>query len=352
MKHFKSLLIVLIIGFNLNAHTYSDSLKNDPLFRDHLSLKETFFGNEDAYQVCYPEGHRNFFMYIFIFLCISVVLAIFIINIKSNTNRNLKSKNSIISEQNKNLLDSLNYSKRIQEAILPHGSIEDVVLKNGFVLYKPKDIVSGDFYWLHKCKDVFYFAVIDCTGHGVLGALLTMLAYNSINKTIIEKEIKDPTLILDNMNNEIKSALKQNKDNPIQDSMEIGIVVFNTSTNEAMFAGANTSLTYIQNNELKIAEGGKCSVGSVQDENIILPTTHHLKFNKGDAFYVYTDGYADQFGGPKGKKFKYKQLEDLLLANHSKSTQHQKEILNNTIENWKGNLEQVDDITVLGYLIN
>lgn len=341
-------LLTIISG---NIFSQLDSLKNQPHFTKHLTWSDTFFGSEDMYQVCYPKDHRSMFYSIIIFSITTVVFGFLVIYIKHHSNKRLKEKNEIIAEQNKDLIDSINYSQRIQHAILPDKKIEDVVLQNGFVLYKPKNIVSGDFYWLHKCNDVYYFAVIDCTGHGVPGALLTMLAYNAINKAVIEKEIMDPTLILDSMNTDVKLALKQNKDNPIQDSMEVGIVSLNTKTNEVLFAGANTSLTYIQNNELKIASAGKCSVGSVQEGGIVLPTTHNLKLEIGDCFYLYSDGYADQFGGPKGKKFKYKQLEELLLANHNKSTQVQKETLNSSIENWKGNLEQVDDITIIGYTI-
>lgn len=353
MKHFcLKYIIVCFLFSGLNSFSQLDSIKNQPHFTKHLTWGDTFFGSEDMYQVCYPKDHRSMFYFIIIFSCTTLALGLWIIYIKHHSNKKLLEKNQIISEQNKDLIDSINYSQRIQQALLPDKKLEEVVLKNGFALYKPKHIVSGDFYWLHKCDDYFFFAVIDCTGHGVPGALLTMLAYNAINKAVIEKEIMDPTAILDSMNTDIKQALKQNKDNPIQDSMEVGIVSLNSKTNEVLFAGANTSLTYIQNNELKIAAAGKCSVGSVQEGGILLPTTHVLQLNKGDGFYLYSDGYADQFGGPKGKKFKYKQLEDLLLLNHSKPNQEQKEILNSSIENWKGNLEQVDDVTVIGCTIS
>lgn len=348
MKKIFSIIFLIIFG---NLFSQLDSLKNQSHYKDHLTWSDTFFGSEDLYQVCYPKDHRSMFYFIIVFSITTVVFGLLIIYIKHHSNKRLKEKNEIIAEQNKDLIDSINYSQRIQQAILPDSTTEEIVLKNGFALYKPKHIVSGDFYWLHKCDDNLFFAVIDCTGHGVPGALLTMLAYNAINKAVIEKEIMDPTAILDSMNTEVKSALKQNKNNPIQDSMEVGIVCLNTLTNEINYAGANTSLTYIQNGELKIASAGKCSVGSVQDGNIVLPTTHSIKLNSGDCFYLYSDGFADQFGGPKGKKFKYKQLKELLVSINNKSMQGHVNILNETFENWKGDLEQVDDVCVIGLKI-
>lgn len=326
-----------------------DSLKNDPLFTKHLTFSETFFGNEDMYQVCYPKDHRSVFSFIIIFSITSVVLGLLVIYVKHNSNKKLKEKNNIIAEQNKDLIDSINYARRIQQAILPEKEVEDELLKHGFVLYKPKHIVSGDFYWLHKSENEIFIAVIDCTGHGVPGALLTMLAHNAINKAVIEKGLTDPTSILDEMNEEVKSSLKQNQNTEIRDSMEVGFVRFNSLTNQLQFAGANTSLTYLQNKELKFANGGKCSVGSVQEGEIALPVTHTIDLKKGDSFYLYSDGFADQFGGPKGKKYKYKQLEEFLLLNSSKPVEEQKRLLGIAFEQWKGNLEQVDDVTVIGY---
>ncbi len=343
-----TLVLIVIAG---RSYAQLDSLTKSPLFTKHLTFHETFFGNEEMYQVCYPKDHRSVFIFIIIFSISTFVLALLVIYIKTSSNKKLKEKNAIIAEQNKDLIDSINYSLRIQQAILPDRSTEELVLKNGFVLYKPKNIVSGDFYWLHKQEDILYIAVIDCTGHGVPGALLTMLAYNAINKAVLEKEIKDPTLILDSMNTDVKTALKQDKHNPIQDSMEVALISLNTITNQLLFSGANLSLTYIKNGELNIINGGKCSVGSVQDSAIELPKTHAISLNHGDWFYLYTDGYADQFGGEKGKKFKYKQLEQLIFENYKKSPSQQHSILSTSIIQWRGVLEQVDDITVIGVSI-
>lgn len=340
------LFFVLLNNYSFYAQT--DSIQPSPYFTKHLTLKDVFFGNEDLYQVCYPKDHRPMFYSIIVFSVSTLILGLLVIYIKNNSNKKLKEKNRIIADQNKDLIDSINYAQHIQQAILPDKETEKATLFNGFVLYKPKHIVSGDFYWLHKCDDIIYVAVIDCTGHGVPGALLTMLAHNAINKAVIEKKIVDPSMILADMNTEVKLSLKQNQNNNIKDSMEVGFVCFNTKTKNLMFAGANTSLTCIHNNELQIIAGGKCSVGSVQEGNVILPVTHSLSLSEGDCFYLYSDGYADQFGGPKGKKFKYKQLEELLYSISVKSVTDQSQILDSTIEKWKGHMEQVDDICVIG----
>lgn len=344
-------LLAFLMAFSSNIFAQLDGLSEDSLYTKHLTWSDTFFGNEDLYQVCYPKDHRSMFYFIIIFSIATVILGLLVIYVKTNSNKKLKEKNVIIAEQNKDLIDSINYAQRIQQAILPTKLVEDEVLENGFVFYKPKHIVSGDFYWLHKCKDVFYIAVIDCTGHGVPGALLTMLGHNAISKAVTEKELTDPTLILESMNNDVKASLKQNQNTEMRDSMEVGLVCYHTKTHQILFAGANTSLTYIQNGELKIVMGGKCSVGSVQEGEIVLPTTHAINLNRGDSFYLYSDGFADQFGGPKGKKYKYKQLEALLKENSSKLAIEQRELLAASFQNWKGNLEQVDDVTVIGYKI-
>lgn len=350
MKKIINVFLFIIIVLNTNkVSAQKDSLFNDPNFTKHFTLSETFFGSEDMYQVCYPKDHRSFFYSIIIFSISTLVLGLLVIYIKTNSNKKLKEKNAIIAEQNKDLIDSINYAQRIQQAILPDKKIVDDVFSNGFVLYKPKHIVSGDFYWVHECNGLLFAAVLDCTGHGVPGAFLTMLGYNAINKAVIEKELTDPTLILDSMNTDVKNALKQAQYNSVQDSMEAGLVCIDKTNKVIKFSGANISLQLIHKGHSQVITSGKCSVGSVQQKVIELPHTHELKLNEGDSFYLYSDGYADQFGGPKGKKFKYKQLEEILTKNAHLPLHQQMEMLNQHFEDWKGKLEQVDDVTVLGY---
>lgn len=160
MKKIFSIIFLIIFG---NLFSQLDSLKNQSHYKDHLTWSDTFFGSEDLYQVCYPKDHRSMFYFIIVFSITTVVFGLLIIYIKHHSNKRLKEKNEIIAEQNKDLIDSINYSQRIQQAILPDSTTEEIVLKNGFALYKPKHIVSGDFYWLHKCDDNLFFAVIDCT---------------------------------------------------------------------------------------------------------------------------------------------------------------------------------------------
>lgn len=344
-----SILIFLCLAFPLLAEHTSNE---DEHLVEHLTWFETFFGDEQLHQVCYPKDHRSMFIFIIIFSILTIVLGSLVLYIKSKSAKKLKEKNSIIEEQNKDLIDSMNYASRIQQAILPDPIIEKQVLANGFVFYQPKDIISGDFYWLHKCDELLFFAVIDCTGHGVPGALLTMLASNAINKAVLENNITNPAEILHTMNTDIKQALKQNMDNPIQDSMEIALVCLNTKTLELQFSGANLALTIVKNRQLEIIRGAKCSVGSVQNTKADVPVTHIVQLQKDDSFYLYSDGFADQFGGPKGKKFKYKQLEELLLKYASKSPSEQKELICDAFQTWKGSLDQVDDVCLIGVNCN
>ncbi len=282
-------------------------------------------------------------------ILIIVGVVVFILNKqnkqKQRINLQLAEKNNIIEEQHKDITDSIQYSKRIQEAIMPSLHAWEEILPNSFVLYKPKDVLSGDFYWLEKSKDIIYFAACDCTGHGVPGAMVSVICSTALNRSVKEFGIKDTGKILDKVRELVLETFEKSESD-VQDGMDISVCALNTKTLELKWSGANNPLWYLQNGELPEVTANKQPIGKVDNPTPF--TTQTIQLNKNDIIYIFTDGYADQFGGPKGKKFKYKQLKELLIANSTKKMAEQKEILLNTFNTWKGNLEQVDDVCVIG----
>ena len=254
----------------------------------------------------------------------------------------------LVEAKNKEILDSITYAKRLQDAILPPLNIIKQYLPESFVLYKPKDIVAGDFYWMERTGDSILIAAADCTGHGVPGALVSVVCSNALNRTVKEFHIVEPGKILDKVRELVLETFEKSEAN-VQDGMDISLCCINTKTNAIQWSGAYNSLWYIQNGEIHEVAADKQPIGKIDKPQLF--HTHSLHLQKGDTLYLLTDGYADQFGGPKGKKFKYKHLQDVLLANAAKSLEEQKNILQNTLEEWKGNLEQVDDILVIGIKI-
>lgn len=270
-------------------------------------------------------------------------------------NRKTEKANFIIStqkkaleEKTKEILDSITYAKRLQDAILPPLNLLSKLLPESFLLYKPKDIVAGDFYWLENFGDTILIAAADCTGHGVPGALVSIVCSNALNRAVKEFHITETGKILDKTRELILETFEKNQSN-VQDGMDISLCSIHTKTNEIQWSGAYNSLWYIHNGEIKEIPADKQPIGKY---NKPLPFhTHQLKLKKGDILYLFTDGYADQFGGPKGKKFKYRQLQELLLANAANPMEKQKFELEKTLNAWKGNLEQVDDILIIGIQI-
>lgn len=269
-----------------------------------------------------------------------------------------------IAVKNKDLTDSIQYAKRIQQAILTSEPyLNEMFLPEGqdpsyFVLYKPKDIVAGDFYWAFytPCNKAIWVAA-DSTGHGVPGAFMSMIGNSLLNEIVVEKSIYEPAEILNQMRIGIIKALGQGaassekiQDGSVismQDGMDAAVVVWNKQSNILNYAGANNSLWYIRNGILTELDPDAQPVGYYGEFEKPF-TTRELQLIKGDSIYTFTDGYADQFGGPNGKKFKYKTFKNLLISIQNETMSGQKEILSNTIEQWRGNLEQVDDICVFG----
>ncbi|RLD64646.1 MAG: hypothetical protein DRJ01_00120 [Bacteroidetes bacterium] len=253
-----------------------------------------------------------------------------------------------ISIQKQEIVDSIIYAKRIQTAILPSKKVIDKILPEYFILYKPRDIVSGDFYWIQKKDKKVIIAVADCTGHGVPGAFMSIIGVSFINEIVNVKNIVQPNEILDNLKNRIINSLQQSsRDDSIRDGMDMSICIIDNEKDTLDFAGANNPIYIVRDDELIEVSPDKMPVSIYK--NISKPFTNHkISLTKGDLIYLFTDGYADQFGGEKAKKFKYRQFKQLFLKMKDTSMFQQKIILDKTIERWAGDLAQVDDILVMG----
>ncbi len=259
---------------------------------------------------------------------------------------------SEIDEKNKDITDSIYYAKRIQDAILPSDVLVKQLLPDSFILFKPKDIVSGDFYWLEKWGNKTLIAAVDCTGHGVPGSFMSIVGHNLLAQNVNVLGLSTPSLILNETNKQLAKKLNQNSSEAIvRDGMDIALCAINYSKSTMEFSGANNPVWIIRNNEVVEINGNKFPIGAYISEELQLFTNHQWELQKDDCIYIFTDGYVDQFGGPKGKKFKYKQLKELLLANNEKPMDEQKSILEKTINEWRGNLEQVDDMLIIGIRI-
>ncbi len=293
-------------------------------------------------------------------LILVIVFAIFIFNRIRLTQKQksiIEQQKEIVEEKQKEVLDSIKYAKRLQNAILP--SLMDVQLsfENSFILFKPKDIVAGDFYWMHKSIKYTFIAVADCTGHGVPGALVSVVCSNALNRAVKEFGIDDPGQILDKVR-ELVIETFEKSDKDVKDGMDISLARFeNENKTFLAWAGANNPLWIVQESALTEIKANKQPIGKHLEQRAF--TTHIVKLEKNENVYLITDGYADQFGGPKGKKYKYKQLEEKLISVYNKSALEQKNVLENEFEEWKnssnisGNsqiLEQVDDVCIIGIL--
>ena len=263
--------------------------------------------------------------------------------------KEIRDKNTIIEQKNKDITDSINYAKRIQHAILSDKEELKEKLPESFILFKPKDIVSGDFYWFSQQDNAIFIAAVDCTGHGVPGGFMSMVGNSFLNEIVNEKNILSPEKILEELRTKIISALRQKGENSeTKDGMDIALIRLQNNT--LYFAGANNPLWIISNvndkKELIELAPDKQPIGSHPYPKSFTLHTHQLK--NGDAIYLFSDGFADQFGGPRRKKFMYRNFAELILSIQEKNMNEQHNLLESAIEEWRGPLEQIDDILVIG----
>ena len=260
-------------------------------------------------------------------------------------------KNSELAEKNKNITDSIRYAKYIQDAMLPKADALQKLLRNYFILYKPKDIVSGDFYWLKQHGNIIYIAAVDCTGHGVPGAFLSIEASNLLNTAFNADETKSPATILNRLDKLVVQSLHNKIDDiEIRDGMDLSICKINFETNTVEYAGAFNSIYLVRDNKLIEYDADNIFIGN--NDGNKLYTNQTFKIEKDDTIYMFSDGFADQFGGDKGKKYKYRQLQQLLVQHNNKPMSTQKQLLEGEFESWRGNMEQVDDVMIIGIKIS
>ena len=308
------------------------------------------------------EKTITYFIFGLIAFCILTIFVIRSNILRKQTNKELAKQKDIISlqkdevenqkhlvdEKQKEIIESITYAKRLQEAILPSQEFINKHVPENFILYKPKDLVAGDFYWAEIINDLFFIAAADSTGHGVPGAMVSVVCSNALNRTVKEFNQTETGKILDKTRELVLETFEKST-SEVKDGMDISLLCIDSKNKTIFWSGANNPLWYFQDNTLKEIKADKQPIGKTEYPKPF--TTHQIEYKENITFYLFTDGFADQFGGEKGKKFKYKQFSDLLVKNINQTQQKQAETINKAFEDWKGNLEQVDDVCVIGIKI-
>jgi serine phosphatase RsbU (regulator of sigma subunit) len=283
---------------------------------------------------------------LFFFIILLAIFSFIMFNrfkIIKNQKQIIEIQKNKVDEKQKEIVDSINYAKRIQSTILDNQVVMKEIFPDHFIYFKPKDIVSGDFYWAHRKSDYYYLAVCDSTGHGVPGAFMSLLNIGFLNEAINDNGIEKPNEIFDYVRNRLITSVSKEDQ---KDGFDGILICINVITKEITYAAANNKPILISNNQIIEQKVDKMPVGKGERQEAF--NLHHLNAKSGDVLYLYTDGYADQFGGPKGKKFKYRPLNELLLVNSNLDMSKQLDVLSKEFASWRGDLEQVDDVCVMG----
>lgn len=272
-----------------------------------------------------------------------IILGLLFFLFRMNQKRKIALEES--QAKTREIIASINYAERIQRASLPSSTLLEQSLRDGFIFFEPKDIVSGDFYWIEEKENVTYFAVADCTGHGVPGALLSVLCSNSLSRAINEMGLTEPSKILDQTVVLLEGFFSKSE-NQVQDGMDIALCRLDKVTNELQYAGANRPLYFFHHGKFNEIKADRQPIGSYEYRKAY--TNHSMQLATGDSVYLFSDGIVDQFGGEKSKKFTSKRLKELLHEIKDQSMDDQKTIIAEELENWRGENESIDDVCVLG----
>jgi len=340
----------------IDVETYDANLAN---LKGSYNLEKSEANVEkltQANEIQQLKNKKNIYLIFGLIAIAAIVVAVAGLLFRQNkqkqlTNIQLKEQNTIIAEKKQEIDNSIQYARGIQQAILPNFEDLKNQFNQSFIYYKPKDVVSGDFYWFAKSENDFYCIVADCTGHGVPGALMSIIGIDKVVQAVFEKKITSPSAILSYLNIEIKRVLKQHSDESKQkDGMDIAILKFNTISNTAEFSGANRPLYLVRNNELIEYKADKVAIAGFTEDNQAFKTTT-IQLEKNDSLYLFTDGYADQFGGVEGKKFMSKNLKLLFMTICNLTSNEQYKAIDENFSSWKNVNEQVDDVLIIGIKI-
>ena len=256
-----------------------------------------------------------------------------------------------IADKNRKIEDSINYAQRIQSAILPNNDFIREYLPKSFIFYKPRDVVSGDFPWFFKHEGLIYIAVVDCTGHGVPGALLSFIGYFLLNNIVDHEREYTSGEVCDLLHNGVRDTLKQNREDAQgRDGMDIALVKFNPQKNEIHYAGAHRSLYFLRNGELTDYKGDRKAIGGIPlgnkpEKNF---TDYAISVQPGDKIFFFSDGLTDQLGGPEFKKYSPARVRELIVANQNLSMEEFDKFFEDEFYNWKGKEKQIDDVLLIG----
>ena len=261
--------------------------------------------------------------------------------------RSIRKQNELITEKNKNITDSITYASRIQEAVLGKPDYLKKLFDEAFTFFKPHSMVSGDFYWFHRIGHYKIAIAADCTGHGVPGAFMTLLGYNYLSEIIENKKIIMPDEILNELNKKITASLnKESAEKRVNDGMDIAVLTFDTEQNKLYYSGAKNPLCIVKDGEMEVIKASRSAIGGLGTEKQY--DLHNFNLEKGSTVYIYSDGFQDQFGGNKNRKFLSKKFRNLLLEISPYEPEMQKSILEKIFTRWKGDNEQTDDVVIVG----
>jgi sigma-B regulation protein RsbU (phosphoserine phosphatase) len=349
-QHLPDLILMDVIMPEMNGVQAIQTLKENPLTAD---IPVIMLSATESLKAAYEAGAHDFISKPFNHyeLLMRVRASLTLIDKIKETKKQkekLERDHQRISQQRKEIIDDITYSKRIQKAILPTDELVRDIFSEHFILNIPRNIVSGDFYWVGQKSGKKIITVADCTGHGISGAFMTMAGIAYMNDIFNRYSIEEPAEFLCLLREEVMKLLQQKGvEGEASDGMDVALCIIDEEKKIFKYAGANNPVYRANGNGLEVLKADRMPIGI--HVNFSTPfTSQTISFQRGDMLYLFSDGFPDQFGGPDNKKFRYKQFQDLLLSVHDSPMQHQKEILQRTFINWKNDEEQVDDILIVG----